>query len=427
MAFTGSNSSHQEADVAVESATAAADIVVGLTSYNDARTIGPIVRAVRAGLAQSFGSSVVQFVLADAGSSDDTREVARETVRPAALVDIEYGRAATFDRLPYHGHPSRPAALRAILQTAEQLGAKACAVIDTGLHTVAPEWIERLVAPIVREGFDYVAPYHQRHVNEGAITKSIIYPLFRSLFGVRLRQPASIEVGCSARLITHYLEQDFWDAEQADVGIDVWLAAAAVAGAFRPCEAALGPRGTSTRGTPPDLSTTLAQLVGALFTSLEDRAELWQRVRGSVAVPVFGAVPAVDSAGPTPNVDGLVQSFRLGYRELREIWTWVLPPRTIVELRKLTESAPDRFRFDDRLWATIIYDFALGYSLRTLPRDHLLRSLTPLYTGWLASFVLQMRNASQSQVDERVDAVCLAFEAEKRYLISRWRWPERLR
>jgi hypothetical protein len=105
----------------------------------------------------------------------------------------------------------------------------------------------------------------------------------------------------------------------------------------------------------------------------------------------------------------------------------VLPPRTIVELRKLTESAAESFRIDDRLWATIIYDFALGYSLRTLPRDHLLRSLTPLYAGWLASFVLQMRNASQSQVDERVDEVCLAFEAEKRYLISRWRWPERLR
>ena len=55
----------------------------------------------------------------------------------------------------------------------------------------------------------------------------------------------------------------------------------------------------------------------------------------------------------------------------------------MVELRKLTETPPDRFRFDDRLWASIVYDFALGYSLRVLPRDHLLRSLTPLYTGWL--------------------------------------------
>jgi hypothetical protein len=122
-----------------------------------------------------------------------------------------------------------------------------------------------------------------------------------------------------------------------------------------------------------------------------------------------------------------MESFRLGYRELREVWTWVLPPRTILELRRLTEAPADRFRFDDRLWATIVYDFALGYSLRVLPRDHLRRSLAPLYSGWLASFVLQMRNADLASVQERVEQVCLGFESEKRYLISRWRWPERLR
>ena len=105
----------------------------------------------------------------------------------------------------------------------------------------------------------------------------------------------------------------------------------------------------------------------------------------------------------------------------------MLPPRTIVELRKLTETVPERFRFDDRLWASIVYDFALGYSLRVMPRDHLLRSLTPLYTGWLASFVLQMGSASLERIEERVEQLCRGFESEKRYLISRWRWPERLR
>jgi hypothetical protein len=93
----------------------------------------------------------------------------------------------------------------------------------------------------------------------------------------------------------------------------------------------------------------------------------------------------------------------------------------------LTEAEPDRFRFDDRLWASIVYDFALGYGLRVMPRDHLLRSLTPLYAGWLSSFALEMRTASLARIDERVEQVCLAFETEKRYLISRWRWPERLR
>lgn len=287
---------------------------------------------------------------------------------------------------------------------------------------MTPEWIERLIAPVLTGGFEYVSPYFARRVNEGAITRGIVYPTFRALYGVRLRQPAAAEFGCSGRLLAYFLDQDFWDVERAEAGIDLWLAVAAACGEFRICETSLGARATS-RDTSSDLSTTLAQVVGALFADVERRVDVWQRPQQTVSIPIAGSVPEIEAA--TVNADGLIESFRLGYRELREIWMSVLPSRTIVELRKLTEAPPDRFRFDDRLWASIVDDFALGYGLRLMPHDHLLRSLTPLYTGWLASFVLQMNGASLAQIEQRVEQVCLAFEAEKRYLISRWRWPER--
>jgi hypothetical protein len=421
MASIGSNSSIQARDVAT------ADIVVGLTSDHDALTIGGVVHALREGVSRSLSSNSVQFVLADAKSTDGTREAAREALGPSEPLEIEYDTGTGLSELPYHGTAGRATALRAILQTAQQLGARACVVFDARVSSVEPTWIERLVDPVLSEGFDYVSPYYFRAVNEGAITKSIVYPLFRALYGVRLRQPAATEFGCSGRAVTYYLEQDFWGAGHAAAGIDLWLAVAAVCSDFRVCEAVLGTRAGIARGTPADLGTTLAQIVGALFGDMEHRVEKWQRTRGSASIPILdGAVASMPPAPPL-DIEGLIESFRLGYRELREIWTWVLPPRTIVELRKLTQVPPDRFRFDDRLWANIIYDFALGYSLRVMPHDHLLRSLTPLYTGWLASFVLEMRHATLTQVEERVEQVCAGFELEKRYLVSRWRWPERLR
>ncbi|OFW29246.1 MAG: hypothetical protein A3G76_11535 [Acidobacteria bacterium RIFCSPLOWO2_12_FULL_65_11] len=425
MPSTGSNSSVQEADV--PDGGAGVDVIVGLTSHNDVGTVGAVVRALQDGLARYAASSAVRFVLADAGSTDGTREAVREAVGPSALVEVESGRGAELGEPPYHGQHGREAALRAIIETTHRLGARACTVIDARLQSVEPEWIDRLLVPVLADGFDYVSPYYARPVAEGAITKGIVYPMFRALYGVRLRQPAAGEFGCSGRLAAHYLEQDFWDAEFAPVGIDLWLAVAAACGEFRSCEAVLGTRGAVSRGAPTDLSTTLKQVVGSLFADLERRVDVWQRVRGSRAIPIRGAVGGMDPQAPTGNVDGLMESFRLGYRELREIWTWVLPPRSIVELRTLTETAAERFRFDDRLWAGIVYDFAVGYSLRVMPRDHLLRSLTPLYSGWLASFVLQMEGASLQGIEERVERVCLAFESEKRHLISRWRWPERLR
>lgn len=421
MASIGSNYSAQS-DVT----GAHADVVVALTSYNDVRTIAAVTRAVVEGLSRYFGSSATRIVLADARSNDGTREAARDAAGPAALVDVDCQVPAAFVEMPYHGYPGRAAALRAILQTVRRLGAGACAFLDAGLDEASPEWIERLIAPVVSGGFDYVSPLYARRVNDGAITKGIVYPMFRALYGTRLRQPAAGEFGCSARLVAHLLHQDFWDLEPAQVGIDLWLASAAVCDGFKCCEAPIGVR-TASHDKPPDLSTTLAQIVGALFTDLERRVDVWQRIRSSVSVPVRGSAPQVALEAAPANVDALLDSFRLGYRELREIWTFVLPPRTIVELRKLTEVGRNQYVFDDRLWATIVYDFALGSSLRVMPNDHLLRSLTPLYTGWLASFLIQMKDATPAAIDERVELLCLAYEAEKRYLIARWRWPERLR
>jgi hypothetical protein len=426
MVSTGSNSSTLTVDVAPD---ARADVVVGLTTYNDVRTAAAVAAAAREGLARYFGSRPARIVLADGGSTDGTREAVRDQLGDALLLIETPG--ATLAELPYHGHPARATGVRAILQAAQRMGATVCAIVDPRLETATPDAVQRLVSPVLEEQLDFVSPHYARRMNEGAITRGIVYPAFRALYGVRLRQPAAGEFACSARVVSRFLGETFWDAEHAHAGIDLWLSAAAVTADVRVGEVAFGARRAAPVEPPLDLSTTLAQIAGALFADLEHRADFWQRTRRSTPVALVGDTPTSDAMlAPAPvavDAQRYLESFRLGYRELREIWTWVLPPRTIVELRRLTALPPERFRFDNRLWATIIYDFALGFSLRVLPADHLLRSLTPLYSGWLASFVLQLEGATPDAVDAQVEQVCLAFEAEKRYLIARWRWPERLR
>ena len=132
-------------------------------------------------------------------------------------------------------------------------------------QTVEPEWIERLVAPVLTDGFDYVSPYYLRHVNEGAITKGIVYPMFRALYGVRLRQPAASEFGCSGASGDPLPRTGLLGA-RAGGGRDRPLAGRRGRGrrvprSARRCSA----RAAASRGTAADLSTTLAQVVGALF------------------------------------------------------------------------------------------------------------------------------------------------------------------
>ena len=89
----------------------------------------------------------------------------------------------------------------------------------------------------------------------------------------------------------------------------------------------------------------------------------------------------------------------------------------------LTLDAPDaaRFRFPDDLWARVVYDFALGHHYGVVHREHLLRSLVPLYLGRTAAFIVATRHRNTAATEAYVDAVGAAFERQKPYLVDRWR------
>ena len=57
-----------------------ADIVVGIPSYNNAKTIGHVVRAVDAGLAKYFPDKKAVIVNSDGGSIDWTAGVMKDTM-----------------------------------------------------------------------------------------------------------------------------------------------------------------------------------------------------------------------------------------------------------------------------------------------------------------------------------------------------------
>ena len=94
-------------------------------------------------------------------------------------------------------------------------------------------------------------------------------------------------------------------------------------------------------------------------------------------------------------------------------------------MKKLALRPDEAFRMEDEIWARTVYDFSLAFRLRTIGRDHLLRALTPLYLGWAASFIQQIQQAGSEEVEKRIEKLCLTYEAQKPYLISRWRWPDR--
>ena len=114
----------------------------------------------------------------------------------------------------------------------------------------------------------------------------------------------------------------------------------------------------------------------------------------------------------------MVRRSRSGPRDLVSIWELILAPDTLAEVLALDSGG--RLTFPDDLWARVVYDFALGHHCRVVHRDHLLRSLMPLYLGRTAAFVLATATAATA-ASSALDAVGAAFEREKAYLVEHWR------
>src|ERR671918_1566667 len=191
-----------------------ADIMVGIPSFKNAATIGYVVRAAQAGLVQYFPDLRPVVVNSDAGSPDGTGRVVVETEPPDYVERILLVRptnklsrvSLTYPEI--EGTGGKGAALRTIFEIAAALEVQALVVVDSDLRSIGPEWIELLAGPIVKGGYDFVAPLYARYKYDGTITNTVTYPLTRALYGNRIRQPIGGDFGGSGDLIAPHLKQD---------------------------------------------------------------------------------------------------------------------------------------------------------------------------------------------------------------------------
>lgn len=401
-------------------AVASADLVVGFADGKAGEHLERTIEIVRTGLdalARPLQTAIVYKSGYEAPASLNTT-VGNDSLRLVSYAPPALDPSASMANAIATDY-------RAIASISESLQPKAYLLIASDVENVTPQWVFDLAQPLAEHDFDLVSPCYTFHKFEGILNNAILYPLIRSLYGRRIYNPLGPDVGVSSKFLWQLLRTDSARPRPGLAPrITIPIGAEAASRGLQICQANLGDR----KYPPVDwknLSSLLAEVLGPLFQMMERDAPVWQRVRGSEPVPTVGpALHQVDNAIEV-DVRRLLEPFQLGFRHLQEIWALLLPPKTLFELQRLGRLAPEQFRMPDELWVRIIYDFSLGYRLRTISRDHLLRALTPLYLGWVASFALEVEKLSAATAQHRLERLCEAFEADKPYLVSRWRWPDR--
>ena len=406
------------------------EVLVGIPTFNNAETVGPVVKAIKAGISRVCPYASVLVVNADAGSQDGTPDIIKQAMEPdtqtAYVKHLEGGLfpgPISLQALSESGVPGREYAFRTFFTIAEALQAKACVVVDANLRSVTSDWMDVLLQPVIEKGVDYVAPLFRRARYEGSLTNCIIYPLSRALYGKQMRYQSGGGYGFSGKLASLYLTKNVWEGAEAWYGIDSWLTTAAVAEGCEVSQGLLGIRIQDIKLTGLELSVVLAQAVGALFHLMETYQDVWEGKTGSIPVPQFGVPYEPGPVGGAVNVERMVRGFQQGLRDLLPIWEIILAPETLAGILALGLLEAEEFRFPEALWVQTIYDFALAYHEKALHREHLLKSLTPLYLGQTASLVLGTREGPPEDVERAIETLCKTFESMKPYLTQRWRFP----
>ena len=304
-----------------------------------------------------------------------------------------------------------------VYEAAKRLNAQSCLLLGSESQTMEPETIRAMVDAVSAQA-DLVTPRYDLRPREGLVNSAVLYPVSRALYGARPRFPLAVDLALSFRMAERLATaaQRYTSSGQNDALL--WPVAEAAVAGFQVTEVEARHRRIPQPGVT-DLNAVLAIVAGSLFADVEAKAAFWQRSR--VTQPQVNFDPATDDAAP--DIQPMLDSFRLAYTNLQEIWSLVLPPQTLLGLKKLSHLPPDAFLMPSALWARTVYDFILAYRLRTLNRGHLLGALTPLYLAWVASH-LNLTHAG-TPAEKHVEETAAAFEAEKPYLVSRWRWPDR--
>ncbi len=393
--------------------TSELDILVGIPSFNNEDTIRNVVEKVAEGLHTYYPNLRKAIFVSDGGSLDNTREEAE-----AANVPEDVHLKVSI----YRGIPGKGTSFRAVFEMAERCKVDACAVFDSDLRSISPEWVKHMTEPILENKVDFLAPYYLRHKYDGTITNHIVYPITRALFGKDVRQPIGGDFGFSGQLASFYAHQDVWNTDVAKFGIDIWMTVSAIAEGYRIGQAKLGAKIHDPKDPAEDLGPMFQQVVSTLFFLIGQYENYWKNVQETVSVPLFNELSEIPKIPPVAvTLSKMEREFVEGFEHFRPLYETVLSLENFHGLEKVYQQVKsgEGLHFGAELWSKILYDFVFTYQTWSRNRRRLVSIITPLYFGRSGSFCREVQDMSNEEAETVILEQAKVFEQNKGYLLEK--------
>lgn len=392
---------------------AGADIVVGIPTANEVESIARTTAQVDKGLSEYFPDMRCAIINCDNHSSDGTREAffSAPGKVPRLYISTEPGVSGKGKNI---GN---------FFEKARQLAPKALIVIEADIKNISPLWIRNLGAPILK-GAGFVCPLYERHKYEATLTSSVIYPLFRCLYGRRVRQCNVGDYGFSPKLLDSYRNPPFQSEMVGNFGVDIWMANMALVSRLPIVQAIMGaPKVHRLKDRYAHLPVIFEEAVGTIFDLVQVYEDYWKQVKWSKPTALFGTdLQEVETPLPVDvDTKRLHEMFVEGFDKYYGLWEKVYGPIVAPKLQEIRSIGLQHFSFPTQTWMTILFDSAVAYRrMSPAERKDLLNGLLPLYLGKVLSYVKKTERMSLQQAEEYIENECMMFEENKPYIIKIW-------
>jgi hypothetical protein len=158
----------------------------------------------------------------------------------------------------------------------------------------------------------------------------------------------------------------------------------------------------------------------AVYACLEMHAGYWLTRGPAEPVPCTGTLPGPLELGPRADVAGMARTFTRDVAALQPVLERILSQATLAGVTAAA-AASGPLVYPDDLWAATVFEFLLAYHGAVMTREHVTRTLLPLYLGRTASFLLQHGSSGPAVVRDAFESLGRAFELAKPQAAARWK------
>jgi len=355
-----------------------AEIVVALITCNNRDSVRHCAEMIGKGLRTYLNYLKPVMINFDCASDDGTIE---EFQKADIHRTIEFFSIETKHRnvAPY----------KELFDAAQRLEASFIVAVEAGVPSIEPLWVLQLAAPVIEEGYDIVAPRYYDPPFSHLFRDLFHAPLFASLYGLALSNPALEHFSFSGRHLESLAKLLLSDDENT-VSLNPVLRAA-IMNQWKVCESITGERKDETE--PHKKLELDAFLITAPFIqSIEETNKLWNRDITLCVPPVYGEYRHRIVTGAPCNMETLWEAFRDTIRKHFALISRVFSRELFKEICSRSEAPLRHGGIPLDIWGEIIFQLLTA----SLQQKEVRQAMPALLSGFIAGRAVEPASGSLS-------------------------------